>query len=87
MTTKYVERIKVAFGIRKEPLTLSDLILACEGLKASQISSALCYLMRARWVTREKRDNPENRGHKTIWVYTYHQKRLPKQEPKPSNVV
>jgi hypothetical protein len=47
-------------------------------LKSSQISMSLCYLMRARWLTREQTESGIKRGHQMIWRYTYHQERLPK---------
>lgn len=86
MSSQSVTQVKKVFMDRKEPLTLSDLGKECLGIYPNQLSSALCYLMRARWVTREKRENPDNRGHKTIWVYTYHPERLPKLVSQPKTV-
>jgi len=50
-------------------------------LKASQISMALCYFMRQRYMTREQIKNEQSRGRKNVWLYHYHAEKLPKYQP------
>ena len=73
-----VTKIKQAFVNSEHSLTITDLRLIHPELKASQISMSLCYLMRARWVTRDQVESGIKRGHQMVWRYTYHQERLPK---------
>ena len=73
-----VTKIKQAFANSEKALTITDLRMIYPELKSNQISMSLCYLMRARWVTREQTESGIKRGHKMIWRYTYHQERLPK---------
>lgn len=74
-----VTKIKQTFCNSEQPLTITDIRLIHPELKASQISMSLCYLMRARWVTRDQVESGIKRGHKMIWRYTYHTERLPKE--------
>ena len=73
-----VTKIKAAFMQHEGPLTITDIRLLHSDLKSSQISASLCYLMRARWVTRDQVESGLKRGHKMMYRYTYHQERLPK---------
>ena len=73
-----VTKIKQAFANNQHPLTITDLRAMYPELKASQISMSLCYLMRARWLTREQIESGIKRGHPMVWSYTYHQERLAK---------
>lgn len=73
-----VTKIKQSFINSERPLTITDIRTIYPELKASQISMSLCYLMRARWVTRDQVESGIKRGHKMIWRYTYHSDRLPK---------
>jgi uncharacterized protein YifN (PemK superfamily) len=73
-----VTKIKAAFMQHERPLTISDIRLLHAELKASQISASLCYLMRARWVTRDQVESGLKRGHRMMYRYTYHKERLPK---------
>lgn len=45
-------------------------------LEAPQVSMALCYLRRQRYLSREQITNPSNKGRRNIWTYTYHPERL-----------
>ena len=74
-----VTKIKQAFINADKPLTITELRTIYPELKSSQISMSLCYLMRARWLTREQTESGIKRGHQMIWRYTYHQERLPKE--------
>jgi len=58
-------------------MTLAEIQKIAETLQASEISMALCYLMRQRYLSRELVENT-SKGRKQIWLYTYHAERLPK---------
>ena len=74
-----VTKIKQALLNSENSLTITDLRAIYPELKASQISMSLCYLMRARWVTRDQVESGLKRGHQMVYRYTYHQDRLPKE--------
>jgi len=74
-------KIRDIFKSADAPLTLTDIRHALPELKSSQISMALCYFMRQRYMTREPVKNEQSRGRKTVWLYTYHVKKLPKFDP------
>ncbi len=59
------------------PLTLMTIRTKLQDLRASEISMALCYLMRQRYLTREKIANSQAKGRKEVWSYRYHAERLP----------
>lgn len=75
-----VTKIKQVLSKSERSLTITDIRLIHPELKSNQISMSLCYLVRARWVTRNQVESGIKRGHKTVWSYTYHQERLPKLE-------
>jgi hypothetical protein len=75
---KPVYKVKQSFINMGLPLTITDLRRLNPDLKANQLSMTLCYLMRARWVTRTKVPTTFKRGHQMIYSYTYHNERLPK---------
>jgi hypothetical protein len=58
-------------------MTLTDLRNARPDLKPSQISMALCYFMRQRYMTREQIANEQSVGRKKVWLYTFYQIKLP----------
>lgn len=60
------------------PLTLMLIKSKLQDLKASEISMALCYLMRQRYLTRQKVANQQTKGRKEVWSYTYHAERIAK---------
>lgn len=70
-----VKKIRDIFQDQQK-LTLSAIHEALPELKASQISMAMCYFMKQRYVTREAIPNTNTKGRKTVWLYTYHQTRL-----------
>jgi DNA-binding transcriptional regulator GbsR (MarR family) len=78
-----VTKIKAAFMQHEKPLTISDIRQLHAELKASQISASLCYLIRARWVTRDQIESNFKRGHKMVYRYTFHKERLPKNAISP----
>lgn len=57
-------------------ITLSEIALA-SGLKTSEVSMGVSYLMRQRYLTRVKIKNPCRMGPRMIWSYQYHSVRLP----------
>lgn len=73
-----VSKIRDIFSSYDGKMTLTDIRQALPELKSSQISMALCYFMRQRYMTREAISNEQTSGRKKVWVYTYHPVRLPK---------
>jgi predicted transcriptional regulator len=73
-----VTKVRNAFVNTNNALTITDIKLIIPELKSSQISMSLCYLYKARWVTREKVKSNLKRGHSMVWLYTYYADRLPK---------
>ena len=68
-------KVKEVFISANKPLTLTQIKELQPSLHGSEVSMALCYLRRQRWLTREKIDNP-NEGRNTVWLYRYHPQRL-----------
>lgn len=73
-----VSKIRDIFGSYDGKMTLTDIRQALPELKSSQISMALCYFIRQRYMTREEVANEKSSGRKKVWIYTYHPVRLPK---------
>ena len=73
-------KIRDVFKSAQSPLTLTDIRHALPELKSSQISMALCYFMRQRYMSREQIKNEQSRGRKTVWLYTFYTQKLPKPE-------
>ena len=84
--TEVTQSAKAASKIRKlfidtgKQFTLADINKEFPELKASQISMAICALMRGRYLTREQVPNQGTRGRKNVYLYTYHANKAP-QEP------
>jgi predicted transcriptional regulator len=74
-------KVRSIFKSADNALTLTDIRQALPELKSSQISMALCYLMRQRYMTRKQIKNEQSRGRKTVWLYTYYEQKLPKLTP------
>lgn len=72
-------KVRKVFADLCVPLTLSKIKAHAPDLKASEISMALRYLQRQRFLTREQTENENNMGRKKVWVYQYHPERLPKE--------
>jgi hypothetical protein len=72
-----VMKVRDVFELTKRPMTLTDLRTARPDLKPSQISMALCYFMRQRYMTREQIANEQSVGRKKVWLYTFYQIKLP----------
>lgn len=70
-------KVREVFKAAEGPLTLTDIRCAMPDLKSSQISMALCYFMRQRYMTRQQIPNDQSVGRKKVWLYTFHETRLP----------
>ena len=70
-------KVKGIFKLLQIPLTLTEIKKNSEDLKSSQISMALCYFIRQRYMTREQVPNTLSNGRKKIWRYTFHDIKLP----------
>lgn len=73
-------KVRMAFAAHATPLTLNKIKAHASDLKSSEISMALRYLQRQRFLTREQIDNENSKGRKKVWLYTYHPDRLPKEQ-------
>ena len=76
---KAVSTLRALFTKENKPLTLHDLTKK-SGLLSNEVSMALCYLLRQRYVTREAISNDNWKiGRKTVYNYTYSPVKLPKE--------
>jgi hypothetical protein len=71
-------KVRDIFQLTQRPMTLTEIRQAQPDLKASQISMALCYFMKQRYMTREQVQNDQSRGRKQVWKYTYSETKLPR---------
>jgi hypothetical protein len=74
-------KVRDIFQLTQRPMTLTEIRQAQPDLKASQISMALCYFMKQRYMTREQVQNDQSRGRKQVWKYTYSDTKLPNEQP------
>lgn len=72
-------KVRQAFKDSPDPLTLLELKNATN-LTPAAISMSLCHLLRQRYVTRELIKNPSLKARKIVWLYKYHNERLPKEK-------
>lgn len=70
-------KVRKAFLDADAPLTLAK-IKATTGLKSSEISMALNYLMKYRWLSREFVKNTDATNRFKVWEYTYHHGKVAK---------
>lgn len=68
-------KVREVFLSANKPLTLTDIKQLEPSLQGNEISMALCYLRRGRWLTRERIDN-KNQGRKTVWLYHYYPQKI-----------
>jgi predicted transcriptional regulator len=73
-----VVKIRSVFQEKNTALTLRQINELLKDLKPSEISMALSYLLRQRYVKRTPVDN-SNTGRKTVWLYQYYMTKLPKE--------
>ena len=70
-------KVRASFVNSPKPLTLVDIKRLCPDLLPSEISMALCYLRRQKYVSREQvKQDEKAKGRKQVWQYTYHPQRL-----------
>lgn len=74
-------KVRAIFIDADTTLTLAEIKEKATDLKSSEISMALSYLMRQRYLTRDTVPNKSNRGRKNVYVYQYHEQRLPVNVP------
>jgi hypothetical protein len=70
-----VTKIRNLFELTQRPMTLTEVKQSQPDLKASQISMAMCYFMKQRYMTREPIKNEMARGRKSVWLYTYYKEK------------
>lgn len=70
-----VTKIREVFRSTDKSLTLREIRTHLPELKAQQISSTLCYLLRQRYVVREQIENQVLKERKKVWSYTYKESR------------
>jgi len=73
-----VTKVRNFFELTKRPMTLMDIRIAQPDLKSSQISMALCYFIRQRYMTREQVSSEQKAGRKKVWRYTFYLTKLPR---------
>jgi hypothetical protein len=71
-------KVRQVFQDISPVLTLSQIREHLPELKSSEVSMALCYLMRMRYLSRNAVDNNLPKQRKSVWQYTYHNERLAK---------
>ena len=59
--------------------TLQNIRIVNPDLKPNEISMALCYLRKARHLSRDMTES-QSKGRKQVWLYTYHDQKLPKDQ-------
>lgn len=68
-------KVRRTFILQQKPLTLAQIKELHPDLQASEISMALCHLMKLNHVTRVQVPNTTPKGRKVIFKYTYHPER------------
>jgi len=72
-----VAKVRLVFQVLQKPLTLREINNFDSSLKVTEISMALCYLLKQRYATREKIP-ATSIGRKLVYLYTYSNTKLPK---------
>lgn len=70
-----VQKIRNLFEAVNQPLTLNDIKRQIPDLASSEISMAMCYLRRQRYVYKTLIDN-KNQGRKRIFLFHYSKDKL-----------
>jgi hypothetical protein len=73
-------KVRALFKTLKKPLTLSEINQHHQELKPTEISMALSYLRNNRYLSREQIANTGSKGRKQVYIYTYHETKLPKDD-------
>ena len=71
-----VKKIRAVFRDKQKPMTLKEIKLYVDDLLPNEISMALCYLLRQKYVSRETVKNEMPRERKSVWLYTYSDTKL-----------
>ena len=69
-----VSKVRAVMNIHVGEITLAEIYSKCD-LENSEISMALCYLLKQRYVTRVPIKSNQTLGRKEVWLYTYYNKR------------
>jgi len=69
-------QVKEVFKAAQCPLTLTNIKTALPELKASEISMALCYFRKGKYLSRESIENKNLLGRKKVWLYHFHPTKL-----------
>jgi len=70
-----VKKVREFLVNQQTPFTYADILKNCD-LNATEISMALCHLVKMKFAVREKIPNPHPRGRRNIWQYTYIHKKV-----------
>ena len=68
-------KVRRTFVLQQKPLTLAKIKELHPDLLSSEISMALSYLMRQKYLTRIQIPNINHKGRKFVFEYTYHPER------------
>ena len=69
--------VRNMFTESNRPFTAGEICRTHLALKPNEISVALSYLLKQRYVTRELIPSTHRMGRKKVWSYTYHPDRVP----------
>jgi len=72
-------KVRQTFIDKSVSQTLQNIREANPDLKPNEISMALCYLRKARHLSRDLVEST-SKGRKLVWLYTYHHTKLPKDQ-------
>jgi predicted transcriptional regulator len=65
-----VKKVREFLVNQRHPFTYTDIARNCD-LNATEISMALCHLIKLKYAIREQVANPNPKGRRIIWQYTY----------------
>jgi len=78
MSINAVQKIRGLFREKQQAMTNAEIKTHLPELKPSDISMAMCYLLKQRYATRELIPVQNPKARKTVWMYTYFDAPLPK---------
>ena len=62
--------------VKHSTLTLTQIKAYVPDLEKNEISMALCYLMRQKYLSRKPINNTLEKQRKEVWEYTYHANKI-----------
>jgi hypothetical protein len=68
-------KVRAVF-MQNSTLTLTQIKTFVPDLEKNEISMALCYLMRQKYLTRKPVANKLEKQRKEVWEYTYHANKI-----------